>query len=168
MTWYTFQWSTLAGGDFVLKFCCDLTDVLDTSRSLLASVQESPHKCHKCRYRCKREGWQTHMRLVCQHYARQYPWERTPLFQDIQSLAEGPGTGLIPFPEALLTTSVLALHPSSWFAVAWWPAYRIPDEPLEAAFLAFHSIHTIQQQLRQVQLQPQVDLTVLGDRKSGV
>ncbi len=31
------------------------------------------------------------------------------------------------------------LHPASWFAVAWYPVYRIPDAPLCARFLTFHS-----------------------------
>ncbi len=31
------------------------------------------------------------------------------------------------------------LHPASWFCVAWYPAYRIPDAPLNTRFLTFHS-----------------------------
>jgi hypothetical protein len=31
------------------------------------------------------------------------------------------------------------VHPASWFAVAWYPVYRIPDAPLTARFLTFYS-----------------------------
>lgn len=40
----------------------------------------------------------------------------------------------------LLNTRLADLHPSSWFAVAWYPVYRIPDAPLTARFLAFYSL----------------------------
>ena len=50
-----------------------------------------------------------------------------------------------PMPGQLLHSSFLRdarivdLHPASWFSVAWYPVYRIPDAPLCARFLTFHS-----------------------------
>ena len=40
----------------------------------------------------------------------------------------------------LWSTKLVDLHPYSWFAVAWYPLYRIPDAPLTARFLTFHSL----------------------------
>eukprot|EP00798_Chlamydomonas_sp_ICE-L_P015679 gene15679-21784_t len=39
----------------------------------------------------------------------------------------------------LRSAKIAELHPASWFAVAWYPVYRIPEAPLCARFLTFHS-----------------------------
>eukprot|EP00958_Prasinococcus_capsulatus_P015437 scaffold1644_cov357-Prasinococcus_capsulatus_cf.AAC.2 len=44
-------------------------------------------------------------------------------------------------------TLLRELHPRSWFAVAWYPIYRIPDRPLRARFLTFHPLHPPESQL---------------------
>ena len=49
---------------------------------------------------------------------------------------------------------VSELHPASWFAVAWYPVYRIPDAPLCARFLTFHSFAPLQAAMRS-QAEPQ-------------
>ena len=35
---------------------------------------------------------------------------------------------------------VCALHPASWFCVAWYPVYRISEGPLRTAFLTYHVV----------------------------
>ena len=51
------------------------------------------------------------------------------------------GPAPLPPPGDLLLKSmrIADLHPASWYAVAWYPVYRIPDAPLVARFLTFHS-----------------------------
>lgn len=67
------------------------------------------------------------------------PYARSPLSDRISELAEE-------FP-ALLSMSSKELHPASWFAVAWYPIYRIPaladptlSRELQASLLTFHSL----------------------------
>ncbi|GIL87141.1 hypothetical protein Vretimale_14256 [Volvox reticuliferus] len=45
---------------------------------------------------------------------------------------------------------LLDVHPASWFAVAWYPVYRIPDAPLYARFLTFHSFAPLVESMRNV------------------
>jgi hypothetical protein len=47
-----------------------------------------------------------------------------------------------------MDTPLCQVHPASWFAVAWYPVYRIPDAPLTARFLAFYSFAQPLQVLR--------------------
>ncbi|GLC50718.1 hypothetical protein PLESTB_000411800 [Pleodorina starrii] len=56
----------------------------------------------------------------------------------------GAGTGL------LYEMRLLDVHPASWFAVAWYPVYRIPDAPLYARFLTFHSFAPLVESMRNV------------------
>jgi hypothetical protein len=84
------------------------------------------------------EGWPKHMHLVYEYFEREMPFNRTPMHPLIQSLS----SALQPDAQAssvLQQTRIAQLHPASWFAVAWYPVYRIPDAPLCARFLTFHS-----------------------------
>lgn len=47
-------------------------------------------------------------------------------------------TGLAAPP--LAGMEVCALHPASWFCVAWYPVYRISEGPLRTAFLTYHVV----------------------------
>ncbi|PNH00818.1 hypothetical protein TSOC_013337 [Tetrabaena socialis] len=51
----------------------------------------------------------------------------------------------------LYDMKLLDVHPASWFAVAWYPVYRIPDAPLYARFLTFHSFGPLVESMRNVQ-----------------
>ena len=66
-----------------------------------------------------------------------------------------------PAPSLLRDVRISELHPASWYAVAWYPVYRIPDAPLVARFLTFHSfaplvssIHNTLAALREGQQRP--------------
>ncbi|XP_062161880.1 protein FAR-RED IMPAIRED RESPONSE 1-like [Alnus glutinosa] len=44
--------------------------------------------------------------------------------------------------------SNLELHPASWFSVAWYPIYQIPEGNFRASFLTFHSLgHLVQRHI---------------------
>jgi hypothetical protein len=67
------------------------------------------------------------------------PHCRLPLTDRIEELAES-------FP-GLHTLRTSDLHPASWYAVAWYPLYRLPyiadpaaSRDLQASFLTFHSL----------------------------
>ncbi|CAA7392320.1 unnamed protein product [Spirodela intermedia] len=36
--------------------------------------------------------------------------------------------------------SLRDLHPASWYSVAWYPIYRIPQGAFRASFLTYHSL----------------------------
>jgi len=81
------------------------------------------------------EAWPRRMRRVFGWGAKNHVGERLPLNQQVLELcgAEGPA-------HVLASSKVSQLHPYSWFAVAWYPLYRVPEAPLNARFLTFHSL----------------------------
>jgi hypothetical protein len=81
------------------------------------------------------DAWPSHMKRSFSWSAKNHVGERLPLYQQIMELCEDEGM------KHVLTSSKIAdVHPYSWFAVAWYPLYRIPEAPLTARFLTFHSI----------------------------
>jgi hypothetical protein len=83
------------------------------------------------------------MDLLAVHHAQLRPWERMPLFHELQAMATQPATERVPDPEMLLTTPLHRIHPSSWICVWWQPLYRIPDMPLDAKFLVYYSFEGV-------------------------
>ncbi len=114
------------------------------------------------------EGWPKHMHLLFEYFERELPFNRMPLHDMIESLSsrqpsEG-GAGAL-----LMEQQVAQLHPASWFSVAWYPVYRIPDAPLTARFLTFHSFAQVVINLRAQKdqaparpLMPLMPLQVIG------
>ncbi|XP_016476521.1 uncharacterized protein LOC107798077 isoform X1 [Nicotiana tabacum] len=83
------------------------------------------------------------MELLFEYFESEQPQRRRPLFETIQELVSGDGPSNCRShgdPSLLHTTSLDDLHPHSWFSVAWYPIYRIPDGNLRAAFLTYHSL----------------------------
>jgi len=77
--------------------------------------------------------------ILFQYFEAEGPHLRPPFSQRIDELSLA-----YPDLQQLTTTD---LHPASWFAVAWYPLYRIPavsdptnNRDLQASFLTFHSI----------------------------
>lgn len=82
------------------------------------------------------------------------PWFRRPLYDMLDELSQEE-------PD-LLTMKLKDLHPASWFCVAWYPLYRIPDAPLVTRFLTFHSFHPPRQEASLVCQGGSVPLAVFG------
>ncbi|CAN4085390.1 unnamed protein product [Withania somnifera] len=84
------------------------------------------------------------MELLFEYFESEQPQRRRPLFETIQELVSGDGTPSnfrsYGDPSILHTVSLHDLHPNSWFSVAWYPIYRIPDGNLRAAFLTYQSL----------------------------
>ncbi|XP_060204316.1 uncharacterized protein LOC132632407 [Lycium barbarum] len=83
------------------------------------------------------------MELLFEYFESEQPQRRRPLFETIQQLVSGDGLSNCRShgdPSILHTVSLHDLHPHSWFSVAWYPIYRIPDGNLRAAFLTYHSL----------------------------
>lgn len=96
----------------------------------------------KCRYRGE-EQWPTEMNLLASYHAKRLPWERMPLYHELQSLAAQQPSDALPDPPALLHTPLSDMHPCSWIAVWWQPLYRIPDMPLDAKFLTYYTFEHV-------------------------
>ncbi|MCD7449792.1 hypothetical protein HAX54_001529 [Datura stramonium] len=91
------------------------------------------------------------MELLFEYFESEQPQRRRPLFETIQEVVSGDGCPKncrsYGDPTILHTVSLHDLHPHSWFSVAWYPIYRIPDGNLRAAFLTYHSLgHFIQRE----------------------
>ncbi|XP_009622443.1 uncharacterized protein [Nicotiana tomentosiformis] len=81
--------------------------------------------------------------LLFEYFEREQPQNRKPLFEKIQELVAGnlpSSSGVYGDPSVLQSSRLSDLHPYSWFSVAWYPIYKIPNGNLRSAFLTYHSL----------------------------
>ncbi|ONK64162.1 uncharacterized protein A4U43_C07F22740 [Asparagus officinalis] len=87
--------------------------------------------------------------LIFEYFEHAQPPQRRPLFEKIKELVNDGGSSnsqMYGDPSKLEYLSLHDLHPASWYAVAWYPIYRIPEDNFRAAFLTYHSLgHFIHQ-----------------------
>ncbi|KAE9586128.1 hypothetical protein Lalb_Chr24g0398601 [Lupinus albus] len=83
------------------------------------------------------------LELLFEYFEFEQPQQRQPLYEKIQELV----SGVIPIqsktfgdPTKLDSVNLQDLDPRSWYSVAWYPIYRIPDGNLRASFLTYHSL----------------------------
>ncbi|GAB2274847.1 hypothetical protein Dimus_009619 [Dionaea muscipula] len=83
------------------------------------------------------------MELMFEFFESEQPHQRMPLYDKVLELASA-GTCSDNHksgdPSKLESANLRELHPASWFSVAWYPIYRIPEGKLRAAFLTYHSL----------------------------
>lgn len=82
------------------------------------------------------------MELMFEFFESEQPHQRMPLYDKVSELASAGILGNHGFGDAskLQCANLCELHPASWFSVAWYPIYRIPEGKLCAAFLTYHSL----------------------------
>eukprot|EP01026_Neomeris_dumetosa_P044489 TRINITY_DN3752_c0_g1_i4.p1 TRINITY_DN3752_c0_g1~~TRINITY_DN3752_c0_g1_i4.p1 ORF type:complete len:484 (-),score=69.89 TRINITY_DN3752_c0_g1_i4:1072-2316(-) len=93
-------------------------------------------------YMCKDppEGFQSTMHLFFEYFEKEQPHNRCPMYLQLERIANGEHETIQkPMPQ-IMNQKMGTLHPASWFAVAWYPLYRIPDSSLTARFLTYHSL----------------------------
>lgn len=81
--------------------------------------------------------------LLFEYFESEQPQQRRPLYEKIRELVKGDGPShckVYGDPTKLDSINLQDLHPSSWYSVAWYPIYRIPDGNFRAAFLTYHSL----------------------------
>ncbi|XP_044465688.1 uncharacterized protein LOC123195890 [Mangifera indica] len=81
--------------------------------------------------------------LLFEYFESEQPRQRQPFYEKIQELASGDGPSqweAYGDPTSLNSINLQDLHPTSWYSVAWYPIYRIPDANFRAAFLTYHSL----------------------------
>ncbi|KAL5081260.1 hypothetical protein RYX36_009681 [Vicia faba] len=89
------------------------------------------------------------LELIFEYFECEQPQQRRPLYERIQELVRGKELvrGNVPFQSKtygdatkLDSINLQDLHPRSWYSVAWYPIYRIPDGNFRASFLTYHSL----------------------------
>ncbi|XVF41521.1 hypothetical protein PTKIN_Ptkin01aG0286200 [Pterospermum kingtungense] len=84
-----------------------------------------------------------HLELVFEYFEFEQPHRRQALYEKIQDLVRDditPRCKMYGDPGYLNSINMHDLHPQSWYSVAWYPIYRIPDGNFRAAFLTYHSL----------------------------
>ncbi|KAH0976108.1 hypothetical protein GBA52_018007 [Prunus armeniaca] len=108
------------------------TDSVDINNRLHSSQELST-----CRIRS------SDLELLFEYFESEQPQERRPLYDKIKELVRGDGLShskVYGDPTKLDSINLNDLHPRSWYSVAWYPIYRIPDGNFRAAFLTYHSL----------------------------
>lgn len=81
--------------------------------------------------------------LLFEYFESEPPQQRRTLYEKIQQLVDGNGPPQYQGqgdPTNLDRAKLNELHPKSWYSVAWYPIYRIPEGNFRASFLTFHSL----------------------------
>ncbi|KAG6722439.1 hypothetical protein I3843_03G162000 [Carya illinoinensis] len=80
--------------------------------------------------------------LVFEFFESEQPQNRKPLYDKIVELIDSGSSNnqIYGDPSKLELMKLHELHPASWFSVAWYPIYRIPEGNFRASFLTFHSL----------------------------
>lgn len=84
------------------------------------------------------DSWPERMRPLVQWGEGDNMRDRVPLHCRLLDLCGKAGDR-----HPLLATRIADLHPFSWFAVAWYPLYCVPEAPLTARFLTFHTLASL-------------------------
>ncbi|KAB5512984.1 hypothetical protein DKX38_030012 [Salix brachista] len=94
-------------------------------------------------YVCGKNKADTNPELIFEFFESEPPHERKPLHLKIRDITNNSTSNVQVFgdPSKLESMNLHDLHPSSWFAVAWYPIYRIPQGKFQAAFLTYHSFN---------------------------
>ncbi|XVF30309.1 hypothetical protein REPUB_Repub16aG0045600 [Reevesia pubescens] len=88
-------------------------------------------------------SWSACDELVFEYFESEQPQLRRALYEKIQELVRdgaSPQCKMYGDPFYLNSINIHDLHPRSWYSVAWYPIYRIPDGNFRAAFLTYHSL----------------------------
>ncbi|KAJ6738389.1 DUF789 FAMILY PROTEIN [Salix koriyanagi] len=75
--------------------------------------------------------------LLFEYFEPEQPQQRQPLYEKIQELVRGnasSGCKMYGDPTNLASLNLRDLHPRSWYSVAWYPIYRIPEGNFRTAF----------------------------------
>ncbi|MCO5566952.1 hypothetical protein L7F22_020635 [Adiantum nelumboides] len=107
-------------------------EAVDSEQIDIETLSSSGRQCH-----CDVE-------LLYEFFELEKPQHRKPLTDRIKEL--GLQSKLCSDGDAhvLNNAKIEDLHPSSWFAIAWYPIYKIPDESFRSAFLTYHSLSCLQ------------------------
>ncbi|KAK8542825.1 hypothetical protein V6N12_015403 [Hibiscus sabdariffa] len=104
------------------------------------------------------------MELVFEYFESEKPHQRRGLYEKIQELVRddvSPKCKMYGDPVHLDSINMHDLHPRSWYSVAWYPIYKIPDGNFRAAFLTYHSLGHFVRRISKMDY-PSVDACVVS------
>ncbi|XP_026656559.2 uncharacterized protein LOC113461159 [Phoenix dactylifera] len=80
--------------------------------------------------------------VAFEYFEHEPPQQRKPFYTKVKELMEIGSSNPSVFgdPSKLGNMNLKDLHPASWFSVAWYPIYRIPEGSFRASFLTYHSL----------------------------
>lgn len=98
---------------------------------------------HYEKHVCSCDATSENIYLLFEFFEFEQPHQRRPMFEKIKELTRSGVDSSSQHsgdPCILNSLKIGDLHPASWFAVAWYPIYRVPEGQLRAAFLTYHSL----------------------------
>ncbi|KAF9590360.1 hypothetical protein IFM89_033886 [Coptis chinensis] len=87
------------------------------------------------------------MNLIFEFFESEQPQQRKPLYAKVREIVKVGTSNHQVFgdPSGLQCMQLHNIHPASWYSVAWYPIYRIPEGNFRASFLTYHSLgHLVQ------------------------
>lgn len=99
--------------------------------------------CTHCeKHVCNCDATSENIYLLFEFFECEQPHQRRPMFEKIKEMTRSVDSSSQHFGDPCILNSLKIgdLHPASWFAVAWYPIYRVPEGQLRAAFLTYHSL----------------------------
>ncbi|XP_061347995.1 uncharacterized protein LOC133293440 [Gastrolobium bilobum] len=122
---------------------CEMIDISEHSSTASIETPKEMGSINNASYPSNSSTCSGDLDLLFEYFELEQPQQRRPLYEKIQGLVRGD----IPIqsktygdPTKLDSINMRDLHPTSWFSVAWYPIYRIPDGNFRAAFLTYHSL----------------------------
>lgn len=98
---------------------------------------------HYEKHVCSCDATSENIYLLFEFFECEQPHQRRPMFDKIKELTRSGVDSSSQHsgdPCILNSLKIGDLHPASWFAVAWYPIYRVPEGQLRTAFLTYHSL----------------------------
>ena len=83
--------------------------------------------------------------LLVEYFEKKPPHLRSTFMETIEALMNNDGSEAAEHSgyskaKCLCNLEWERIHERSWFSVAWYPLYRIPDAPFQACFLTYHTL----------------------------
>eukprot|EP01018_Ginkgo_biloba_P011598 Gb_26395 [translate_table: standard] len=104
--------------------------------------------------------------ILFEYFESEQPQQRRPMFEKIKELTKigaRSSSEVLGDAHILESANLHDLHPASWFSVAWYPIYRIPEGHLRAAFLTYHSLgHFVHRSTSSFTLDGHMDCSIVS------
>ncbi|XP_034701001.1 uncharacterized protein LOC117926020 [Vitis riparia] len=114
----------------------------DSAQELVHSFEVSPYDGNESLSIIALPAFSSNNELLFEFFESEQPQLRKPLHNKIMELINNGNSNHQAFgdPSKLACMKLHELHPASWFSVAWYPIYRIPEGNFRASFLTYHSL----------------------------
>ncbi|MCL7040414.1 hypothetical protein MKW94_016190 [Papaver nudicaule] len=124
------------------KSCWDASFLFKSGAEPVRSPDICPASVTDSAYLSSTPTCSDNMELLFEFFETDGPQLRKPLYDKVMELIKGGTSNHKVFgdPSNLERMNLHDLHPASWYSVAWYPIYRIPEGKFRASFLTYHSL----------------------------